>query len=263
MQEGSTQFSVFGPLEVRGRDGPVPCGGRTERAVLCALLLSPGEPMDVDRLSDLVWSAPRMPKNPCHALHTHVMRLRGHLGTSLIGTDHHGYHASVDPGCVDAHRFVQFVEAADVQRRAGNLVASAHGYRLALAECGHRPAWQDLAPSSSGQAEQARLYELRLETEEHACAVGLMLHPGATSDLERLALDQPLRELRWVLLMVAQSMAGRQVDALRSFARARDALKEVGLSPGPALRSTEQMVLAHGAPTRRDEAVRDLIAPLL
>ena len=60
--------------------------------------------------------------------------------------------------------------------------------------------------------------------------------------LESLVSEEPLRERRWALLIVALYRCGRQADALRAYQRARVALDDVGLEPGPELVHLEQRV---------------------
>lgn len=79
--------------------------------------------------------------------------------------------------------------------------------------------------------------EALLALGEHAAAVG---------ELERLAAAEPLRERRWELLIVALYRSGRQADALRAFAHARELLaEESGIELRPSLRALEADVLAH------------------
>ena len=64
-------------------------------------------------------------------------------------------------------------------------------------------------------------------------------------ELEALVADDPLREERWRLLVLALYRSQRQADALAALRRARATLAdELGVDPGPALRSLESEVLA-------------------
>jgi predicted ATPase len=64
-------------------------------------------------------------------------------------------------------------------------------------------------------------------------------------ELEVLCEQHPLRERLWELRMLALYRSGRQADALRVYAEARDRLvQEFGLDPGPGLRELEARVLA-------------------
>ena len=69
--------------------------------------------------------------------------------------------------------------------------------------------------------------------------LALGAHGPAIATLEGLVGRFPLRERLWGLLMVALYRDGRQGEALRTFARARAVLmEELGVDPGPELRST-------------------------
>ena len=64
-------------------------------------------------------------------------------------------------------------------------------------------------------------------------------------ELEALVAEEPLREERWRLLVLALYRAHRQADALAALRRARTSLaEELGVDPGPALRELEAEVLA-------------------
>jgi len=64
----------------------------------------------------------------------------------------------------------------------------------------------------------------------------------AVSALEAMAMQEPLRERRWSLLMLALYRCHRQADALRTYQRACEALAEIGLEPGPELRHLERAI---------------------
>ncbi|MFD0350631.1 winged helix-turn-helix domain-containing protein [Kitasatospora aburaviensis] len=68
-------FSVLGPLGVQANGRPVNPGSARQRAVLTALLLTPGQPMTAEQLTEAVW--PRNPPNDVMAnLHSYVSNLR-------------------------------------------------------------------------------------------------------------------------------------------------------------------------------------------
>ena len=57
--------------------------------------------------------------------------------------------------------------------------------------------------------------------------------------------EHPLRERLWELLILTLYRSGRQAEALRAYAEARDHLvEELGLDPGPALRDLQARILA-------------------
>ena len=109
------------------------------------------------------------------------------------------------------------------------------------------PAYADYAGETWAEAEIARLTELRAVARERLLATRLDLGEAqlVIGDLEALVAEDPLREERWRLLALALYRAHRQAAALAALRRAREVLAdELGVDPGPALRSLEAEVLA-------------------
>ena len=76
--------------------------------------------------------------------------------------------------------------------------------------------------------------------------------PLVVPELEALLAEDPLREERWRLLALAQYRAHRQADALATLRRARETLaEELGVDPGPALRTLEAAGAGPVAAARR------------
>lgn len=262
MKSDSINIRCFGPLQVSNPTGEVRIAGRTSCAVLSALVIHANEPVACGRLAELVWSSDLMPGDPQHALHTHITRLRRLLGNAAIATDQRGYHLVVDPERVDLWRFERAVQSGDQQIQRGRYASAAGHYEQALSECGHHRPLGDLDRSTAGRAERARLIELQLEAEERHAACAMLAHQPIMGDLEPLVMSEPLRELRWAVLMCAQARSGRQADALRSFRRAAAALRDVGLSPGQGLRSVESRILEQD-PALGEVEVEELLTAAL
>ena len=98
---------------------------------------------------------------------------------------------------------------------------------------GHRPAPKQLGCRNSIGA-SSRSW---LRPNWHAAVI-----TSVVAQLEAMVDAEPLRERRWAMLMLALYRCGRQAEALRAFQRARTALAEVGLEPGPDLASMERDV---------------------
>ena len=97
-------------------------------------------------------------------------------------------------------------------------------------------------------AERTRLVELQLAATADRLDDELALghHAAVVAELEALVAAHPLRERFWAQLMIALYRSDRQADALRAYARLRHHLRdEVGVSPGQALATLEQQILAH------------------
>lgn len=241
--EARLAFRVLGPLQVeRGSDvGSI--GGHLERAILAALLLTPSEAVTVEQLADLAWPAKR-PRDVPHALRTHVMRLRGHLGSEAVTTSPGAYTLTAEPEAVDAHRFASLAETANDELWSEQPTRAESTLASALDTWRHGEPWLDLAGTTVGDAARARLVEQRLEVEERLAALRLRRQRARVDVVEKLAMEAPLREHRWLLLMHALFVAGQQTRALRSYATVRSRLREeAGLEPEPQLRAMEHRIL--------------------
>ena len=109
---------------------------------------------------------------------------------------------------------------------------------------------------------RARLEEVRLGLVEDRLAALVALGAGGEviGELEGLVEQHPLREGLWSSLITALYRAGRQADALAAYARVRGLLvEELGVDPGPALRSLEEQILLQ-SPALGGEADRRVLA---
>jgi len=65
------EFRILGALEVSDAGRLLPLGGNKQRALLALLLLSPNEPVSIDRLIDEIW-ADQPPEAGRKSLQVHV-----------------------------------------------------------------------------------------------------------------------------------------------------------------------------------------------
>jgi DNA-binding SARP family transcriptional activator len=244
---------VLGPLEVEVGGRPLEVPSRLERAVLVALAVRVGRAVSVDYLAGALWGED-LPVSWRKSIQVRLSNLRQRLDQAgvvdvrqVLATATDGYSLRLGGQHVDATRF----EALFEQGRQALLEGEALIAERALAEA--LQLWRDdplpeLADTATGQAEAARLIELRhIAQEERAdAALALGRHAEVVGWVEAALVDQPLRERRWAQLMLALHRSGRQAEALRAYQRARDLLvSELGIEPGPALARLEQAVVAH------------------
>ncbi len=245
---------ILGPLQVANAGTPVPLPGRTERAVVVALAARAGHPATSTALGADVWGESSGDGNGQNLVVT-VSRVRqrlvaalGPAARDLVETVPGGYRLAVDPHLVDATRFADLVAEGRrlVPEGAESAAAARDRVSQALALWRGDPL-VDIAGSPTGLAEGSRLASLRAEALDTLADAELALgHDQAViARVEALVVDDPLRERRWAQLMVALYRTGRQADALRAYQRARAALAELGIEPGPDLQRLESAVLAH------------------
>jgi predicted ATPase/class 3 adenylate cyclase len=231
---------VVGWLRVQGADGTeIDLGGALERRVLTALVLRPGRGVPLDALAEAVFGD-EIPTNADVRLRHHVSRLRRRVGSATVLTVPGGYRLNTEACEIDSLRFEKLVSTAiglvaEESSRAGALLGEA----LALWRGTPFADLEDWPPARMAASE---LDELRRVAEEERA--GSLVASGRSNEavgvLDTLVADEPLRERRWSLLMLALYRCGRQADALRAFQRARAALGELGLEPGRELRSLER-----------------------
>ncbi|PSL54725.1 putative ATPase [Saccharothrix carnea] len=225
------------------------------RLLLADLLAHEGRPVSADRLAFDLWGD-EPPGNPVNTLQTKVSQLRRALeaaepgGRELVAHGPAGYALRVDSSTLDVLRFRELVAAG----RFGEALALWRGEPLA--EFADAPFLAPVVARWAGE----RLAAL----EEFAESGDVDLAPEVAR--------HPLRERLRGLHMRALYRAGRQVEALASYAELRRMLVEQGLEPGPELAELHRAILNHElAPVARtnlpvavtglvgrDQAVRDL-----
>ena len=232
------------------RDGAVvDLGGRRQRAVLAGLAMQRDQVVTADHLVHCVWGD-HPPANASGALQAYVSHLRKRLEPDASARQRDGVIARAGPGyvlrlapdAVDAWQFEAAVEQAAGMAPADAVCTLEPALRL-----WRGPAYADYAGEPWAEAEIGRLTELRAVARERLLATRLELGEAqlVIGDLEALVAEDPLREERWRLLALALYRAHRQAAALAALRRAREVLAdELGVDPGPALRSLEAEVLA-------------------
>ncbi|MGP4013064.1 BTAD domain-containing putative transcriptional regulator [Streptomyces sp. 4N124] len=234
------QFTILGPMEVRGADGePLELGGPRPRSVLALLLAAPGRVVTVDRLIDEVYGDDP-PTGAANALQSQISRLRRRLGVTIESLPA-GYRLDIDPDDVDAHRFERLARQGRQALAAGDHGRAAAVLREALG------LWR--GPAQTMQAE--RLEELRLAAAEDRFEAELSLGEAGSlvPELQQLVAAHPLRERLCGQLMQALHGSGRQAEALSLYERTRAMLaEELGTDPSPELAAVHLELLRAQAP---------------
>jgi predicted ATPase/DNA-binding SARP family transcriptional activator len=243
------RFGVLGPVAVWADDGsPVRVPERKVRLLLADLLVHEGRSVAVERLVEHLWG-PQEPGNPLNTLQTKVSQLRRTLeragGGQLVVRQPPGYLIRLEPGALDVHRFraltAQAREAADPAERVALLSDALELWR--------GPALADVRDEPFAVAVVQRLDEERLAAEEERAEARLALGGAElgplVAELGDLVARHPLRERLRGLHMRALYRAGRQGDALASYAELRAALvDELGLEPGSEITALQRAILA-------------------
>ncbi len=249
VEDTRLRLRVLGDLAAT-RDGEVvDLGGRRQRAVLAALVVSRNEVVPAARLADCVWGD-RAPADSTGAIQAYVSHLRRRLQPDVgarrrdgvIASTGAGYVLRLGPEMVDAWCFERAVGEAATLPPADAVRSLEEALRL-----WRGAPYAEYAGEVWVEPETVRLTELRAVARERLLEARLQLGDAAVlvGDLEALVSEDPLREERWRLLVLALYRAQRQADALAALRRARRTLaEELGVDPGPGLRALEAHVLA-------------------
>ncbi len=111
--------------------------------------------------------------------------------------------------------------------------------------------------------ERTRLTELRLAVEELRIDARMAMgqHRDVVGNAEAAVEAAPLREHRWLTLMLALYRCGRRADALRAFQRMRTLLgEELGLEPSNELFEMERAILQDAPELTPPEFGREVAA---
>jgi DNA-binding SARP family transcriptional activator/tetratricopeptide (TPR) repeat protein len=274
-------FRILGPIEAWNGEHRLPLGGQRQLGLVAFLVLRANRAASSDALLDAIWGTERSGAD--NRLQMGIARLRKALaplqvdGEAILRTVGGGYLLSVAPGELDSEVFEASMKRARTALESGRYTLAAEESRAAL-ELWRGPPLAEVAFADFTQGEIRRLEELRLTALETRIDADLELgrHHELVGELDALTVEHPGRERIAGQLMLAEYRCGRQAHALEVYQRTRAHLaRELGLEPGPALRSLQAQILEHapalsGAATRHtDETVglpvtkpRRVLAPL-
>ncbi|MFI1170857.1 AfsR/SARP family transcriptional regulator [Streptomyces melanogenes] len=254
------KFGLLGPLSVHDDHGvertPVSPKGR---ALLTALLLTPGRAVPLVRLERALWGE-RPPATARASLHNHLLRLRRSLGEETrIRAVPGGMLLDVEDGELDTRVFGARLDAARAARPNEDWDAVVREADAALALWRGTPLdeFPELAEDEGARLEQWQ--EARMQALEWRCDAELRRgrHEGLLPELSRLVVEFPLREAFHVQLMRVLHRSGRRAEALAAYHRLRRTLiDEMGVEPGPDAAAAYQHILVDDAPppTRTPDA---------
>lgn len=240
------RFGILGPLDISDAGERVEVRGRRRRILLIRLLTSADEVVPAARLLDDVWDDSPQPRTPS-TLTSHVLALRELVGRERIETLGNGYRLRLGADDLDVARYEADVAAGRRAMQRGDPVAGLASFAKGLARW-RGPALVDAIGLGWADRHAARIEESRRATIESQLAARLMLGQldDAVAEAEGAVGDEPLRERRWAVLMLAMYRSGRQADALRTYRRLRGVLgSELGIEPSPGLARLDAAILRH------------------
>ncbi|MGW4384695.1 AfsR/SARP family transcriptional regulator [Kitasatospora sp. NPDC004531] len=240
------RFTVLGLLAIADRRETAVLQPSKPASLLAALLTRPNAVVPVESLQRAIWGE-EIPATAKAALHSCVLRLRrlfAKYGVSggAIEALPGGYRMAVDARTLDLLEFRELLARAD---RAAEPAAELALLRSGLA-LWQPPVLGNVHSDVLHREEVPRLSEEWLRTVERVYDIELALGRcrQVLPELWPLARSHPAHERFWEQLIEALHRTGRRADALAEYRRVRDHLgEELGVEPGPALRSLELAVL--------------------
>jgi predicted ATPase/DNA-binding SARP family transcriptional activator len=252
---------ILGPVQVWAGGRRLAVGGPRQLALLAFLVLHANRAVSADAIIDALWGASR--PGSASPLQMAIARLRKALEPLQTGADQWlqtvsgGYLLAIEAGDLDADVFACGVRDGRDALDTGDPARAREMLTEALA-LWRGPPLAEVGFEDFAQPEIRRLEELRSVALEARVDAGLQLghHAGLVGELQGLLAEQPARERVASQLMLALYRSGRQADALDVYQRTRAHLtQELGLEPGPALKSLQSQILEH-APSLQPNASR-------
>jgi DNA-binding SARP family transcriptional activator len=242
--QAKVRVDVLGPLRLVVDGSPVEMPGPKRRAVLALLAIAEGRVVAVDHLLDAVWPADP-PESARAALHSHVSRLRGHLGRAAprLQALSGGYRLVLEDDELDVARARSLLARA--RGRAGRRPAEAAALVRQARALWRGPVLPDLTNVAPIAAWSVTLDELRRDVSDLlvACALEAGEIEGVVSVATEAVAADPLREPAVLLLMRVLAATGRAPEALRAgYEHRRRLAEETGLDPSPALGELEHRI---------------------
>ena len=242
----SVRVRDLGPLLVEAGGVERSCPGPKQAAILATLAMHANRRVAVEDLVVAGWGYDATAS--ASSVENHLWRLRRLLepdrpGTSCLVSETGGYRLVIATPDVDSHRF-EHLAATTAEELAPDETLRRCDEALGL----WRGAPYEIVSHATGTAAVvARLEELRGQVAERRLEALLTLgHPERVlADVEPLLAEHPYRERCWALRMTALARLGRTEEALATYRRVRDLLRdELGLDPGPALRALHRAVMS-------------------
>jgi DNA-binding SARP family transcriptional activator len=244
-------WHLLGPVRWQVDGAEVELGPAKQRAVVAALLLTPGRSVPIETLVDRLWDG-RAPRAG-NAVAPYITRLRrileaGGEDPALLRFVAGGYRFGLPADRVDLHRARRL--AADA-RAAGQ--SGADGRAAALlrqAVAGWEPVALAGLPGEWAQRVRESLHRERLDLLADLAEAELRLGQGdrVLAELRSAVAEHPTSERLAAALMRVLAAGGQVAEALDCYARLRDAVaEEFGSEPAAAVRELHVELLRERA----------------
>jgi DNA-binding SARP family transcriptional activator len=240
-------IDILGPLRVRFATVEAVPNGAKLRSILAILAFHADNKVMRDDLIDEL-DLMHTTDDAVNALHAHLTRLRRwlrHHGrrSDVIETVGSNYRLNLDPGKVDAHRFVGLTERAlELAPGTPSVVANMLKDALSL---WRGDAMLDALDGPLGAAAGNELNNWRAVARETLIEAWLSLgnNQQVVLNARRFIAENPLNEVMHASYIRALCRMGRYAEAIEAYKNAEKVLSdELGVGPGSELRSATEDV---------------------
>lgn len=239
-------FRVLGRLEVISGNVAVDLGRPKQQVVLASLLIDANRFVPLDTLIERIWGDSE-PGRARANIYSYITRIRRSLdadqpGELFIARAEGGYRLTVSPDRVDVHRFLdaghQARAAAVGSPARRRLLHSALSFWQGVPLAGLVGDWCDRVRRWLESEHTNLLADLAATEVRSGCA------DNAIRLLREWQIHRPVDESLAAALIRAQLAAGRQADALQTYAHSRSGIvRRLGVEPGVELRDLHERAL--------------------
>ncbi len=254
---------VFGGMGLIDGGEPISIGGPRQQKLLALLAVRAGAVVDIDWLTEHLWTDDDRPAAPAPALRTYVSRLRSSFpegAQSWIETVPAGYRLAAPEGAVEHLTVEALRAAAKAARDREDPLAAQELLDEALGIWRGAP-FRELEDDEWARGRIEHLEQDRLEMLEERWETALALgrHTQITGELASFTSEHGLRDRPARQFALALHRSGRTPEALRVLANHRRTVAdETGLDPSPAVIALEQALVDGDASLDAESAGRPL-----
>ncbi|AEM85964.1 AfsR/SARP family transcriptional regulator [Streptomyces violaceusniger] len=258
-------IGILGPLVVGANDREATPSAPKPRQLLALLAAHAGRVVPVDLMVDELWES-TPPPSALTTVQTYIVLLRRLLAKSLQVSSAEvarevltytgwGYQLAAGKGTHDASLFARYADLGRRALAAGDNSRASGALREALAFW-RGPALADIRTGPHLLAHRVSLEEQRMGAVEQRIEADLRLgrHHELIGELSGLTVQHPLHENMHSLLMIALYRSGRPGQALETFQKLHQNLRnELGMEPSPNTRTVQQRILRRDSTMEADQ----------
>ncbi|MFJ3895860.1 AfsR/SARP family transcriptional regulator [Streptomyces sp. NPDC090083] len=258
-------LTVMGPVRAWQDDTELELGPAKRQALLALLLVRSGQPTSLSTIIDVLWGQ-TPPSSAANVVYRHAAAVRRLLETpSVAGPSEDdtpatrlvrvsgGYRLDASPATLDLLRFRQLRGAAENMGGTGALRDTVRLLTRAL-RLSRGPTASGILPHIAQHPYFVAVDREYLTAVKEAAVIATAVgEPGSVLDiLQPAAAQHPLDEILQAQLVRTLAATGRQAEALQAYHAVRARLDEqLGIAPGPELRSVHRDIMRRDAHTAR------------